>query len=125
MKAQVAMEFLALVGVMLLMFIVFLLVITDQSVRISSTKEELIVDDIATSIQKELLTAASVQDGYSRNFTIPFQVQGVNYTIYQSNESFALISKRQSASRKIPPLVGNLMIGSNMISKRNGTIYLN
>ena len=125
MKAQVAMEFLALVGVMLLIFMTFLLVITDQGIRIAATKEELVVEDIANSIQKEILTAASVQDGYRRNFTIPYQVQGINYTLQQGNQSFIVTSKRKSAARKIPPVVGMIFIGSNMVSKHNGTIYLN
>jgi len=70
--------------------------------------------------------AASVEDGYVRDFTIPIQLDNsVNYTLTTKNYTITVESKNSIYTFTIPNSVGNLSKGSNRINKTGGVIYIN
>src|SRR3989338_1369432 len=107
-RAQVSVEFFILVGMGFLIAIGFEIAALDQLKDFRVQRESDAVKDLALKLQKEALIAASVEDGYVRDFTIPIQLDNsVNYTF------------------TIPNSVGNLSKGSNRINKTGGVIYIN
>ena len=125
MKSQAAMEFMILVGILLLVFSIMFGVIASKTTDMSKKKEIIIADDIVTKVQKETNLAARVLDGYSREFTLPQNIANKDYNISIVGNEVILSTEKQDFWRVIPTVVGNVTKGNNRINKTNGIIYLN
>ncbi len=124
-KAQIIFEF-----VMFTLLAVFLvLILVGLAFRISSTiihdqgLREL--NDMAESIQEELILAWQVSEGYHRELFIPSRLQRGEFTINNSDELLLLSYHNLSLSLAIPPVTGVLHKGNNIIIHENETLYLN
>ncbi|HLC62279.1 MAG TPA: hypothetical protein VJI52_04650 [Candidatus Nanoarchaeia archaeon] len=125
-RAQVSVEFFILVGMAFLIAIGFEIAALDQLKDFRVQRESDAVKDLALKLQKEALIAASVEDGYVRDFTIPIQLDNsVNYTLTTKNYTITVESKNSIYTFTIPNSVGNLSKGSNRINKTGGVIYIN
>jgi hypothetical protein len=124
-KSQVSLEFIALVGILLLTYIIFSLAITDQSILLHKKKETILIEDIAKKIQKEITIATRVSDGYYREFNVPETLEGINYTINVGEQLIEIDTEKQGIVLKIPEVIGNISKGINKINKTRGVIYLN
>lgn len=125
-KAQVSVEFFILVGMAFLIAIAFEIAALDQLKDFRMQKEGDAVKDLALKLQKEVLLAASVEDGYVRSFTIPSQLDNnINYTLATKNYTITVESKNSIYTFTIPNSVGNLSKGYNRINKTGGVIYIN
>ncbi|MEK6892162.1 MAG: hypothetical protein AABX25_03180 [Nanoarchaeota archaeon] len=124
-KAQVSVEFFILVGMAFLVAIAFEIAALDQLKDFRMQKESDSVKDIAIKLQKEVLIAASVEDGYVRTFTIPDQLDNINYTLTILNHTITVESKNSIYTVSIPNSIGNVTKGSNRINKTGGVIYIN
>lgn len=124
-KAQVSVEFFILVGMAFLIAIAFEIAALDQLEDFRMQKESDAVKDLALKLQKEVLLAASVEDGYVRTFTIPNQLDNVNYTLTILNYTITVESKNSIYTVSIPNSIGNVTKGSNRINKTGGVIYIN
>ncbi len=125
-RAQVSLEFIIVAGFAVLLLIA-LLTITLSQVRSAVTEGTLSgMEDIALSIQQELLTARSVGDGYERSFTLPADIQGRRYTVALQPDGNATVVTIGLAGREIsaraPRCDGTLRYGTNRITTQNGTI---
>ena len=80
-KAQASMEFIVLISFVLLIFAVFTPFLWKQQNEILSERKTLTAEKIALIIKKEVDMAVMFGSGYERNFTIPNDILGSNYTI--------------------------------------------
>ena len=124
-KSQVSSEFFIFVGLAFLIAIAFTLASLDQLQDFRIEKENEAVKDIALKIQKEMLIAASVEDGYVRVFELPNNLDGINYSLATMNSTITVRSKNSLYIVSIPNSIGNVSKGVITINKTGGAIYIN
>jgi len=124
-KAQISAEFFIFVGLAFLIAIAFELIAVNQLTEFRLQKENEAVKDLALKLQRELLIAASVEDGYVRVFDIPNQLESINYSLTTLNSSITVQSKNSLYIISIPTSFGNISKGVNRINKTGGVIYIN
>ena len=125
MRAQISAEFMMFVGLSLLISIIFGVISVRQLHDANVQNENDAVQDIASKLQKEIITASYVTDGYTRKFTIPDTLSGVNYSVAIKNSTVVVWSKNSFLELRIPLVTGNLTKGTNSINKTNGVVYVN
>ena len=123
-KAQISAEFYVFLGLAFLIAIAFEIASLDQLQDFRIQKESDAVKDIALKLQKELLVAANVEDGYVRVFEIPEKLDNVNYTLATLNYTITVKSKNAFYIVSIPRAIGRVGKGTNTINKTNGVIYI-
>ena len=124
-RAQVSAEFFILLGIIFLTAIAFELVSLDHLKDFRIQKESDSVKDMAIKLQKEILVASTVEDGYVRIFTLPAQLESINYSVAIENSTLVVTSKNAFYTVSIPIVVGNLTQGTNNITKTGGVIHIN
>lgn len=124
-RAQVSAEFFVFLGLAFLIAIAFELASLDQLNDFRAQKESDAVKDLALKLQKEALIAANVEDGYVRVFEIPQKLDNVNYSLTTRNYTVIVESKNGFYILSIPRAMGNFTIGTNMINRSGGVIYIN
>ena len=124
-KAQVAMEFVFLVGLAFMVMVVFISSTRSEFDELRTAEEMSLLKDAAVMIQYELIIASNVEDGYYRVFELPTDLNGVNYTFEILNNILLLRTANYEQDLNIPKVTGDLRIGNNTINKTDGAIYLN
>lgn len=124
-KSQVAVNFMALVGVLLVVFIIFVALYYDQVDKISRKQGYLLIEDTANTLRKELLIAADASDGYNRKFHVKTTLDGIDYNITIYEGFLDIRTSKDSIALRIPNITGTFVKGQNKIKKQNGNIYLN
>ena len=124
-SAQISAEFFIFLGLAFLIAIAFEIASLEQLNNFRIQKESEAVKDLALKLQKELLTAATVEDGYVRIFEIPDKLDNINYSLTTQNSTIAVQSKNGFYLVSIPKTVGNVSKGNNKVNKTGGVIYIN
>ncbi len=124
-KAQISSEFFIFVGLGLLIAFAFEIASLQQLNEFRLQKENEAVKDIALKLQKELLLAANVEDGYVRVFDVPNKLDNIDYSVFMTNVSITVNSSKALYIVAIPNVNGNLTKGINAINKTGGVIYIN
>ena len=124
-KAQISAEFFIFIGLAFLIAIAFEIASLDQLNQFRVQKENEAVKDLALSLQKEVLVAATVEDGYVRVFEIPDKLDNVNYSLNIQNYTVIVQSKNTVYIVPIPTAIGNMSKGTNKINKTGGVVYIN
>ena len=124
-KAQVSAEFFVLVGLAFLIAIAFEVASLNQLNDFRNQKENEAVKDLALKLQKELLIAATVEDGYVRTFVLPDKLDNINYSIVTQNSTITVQSKNSLFIVSIPTSIGEVSKGDNKINKTGGVIHIN
>ena len=124
-RAQISSEFFIFIGMAFLISIAFALSSLDQIKSFRDRKESESVKDLALKVQKEILVAASVEDGYVRLFRLPDNLDAANYSLTTQNSTITVESRNSLYIVSIPKVVGNISKGNNIINKTGGVIYLN
>ena len=124
-KAQVSTEFFIFLGMSFLIAMAFIITSLDQLKDSRIQKEDAAVKDVALKLQKELLIAANVEDGYVRTFTIPDTLDRINFSLSTQNSTIVVQSKNSYYLMTIPKSIGNVSKGTNIINKTGGMIYIN
>jgi len=124
-RAQVSIEFFIFIGLAFLIAIGFQIASLDQLKDFRQKNEDETVKDIALRLQRELLIASSVEDGYFRTFNMPDAVNRFNYTLNTQNSTLIVESKNSFYSIKLPKATGNFSKGANSVNKSGGVIYIN
>ena len=124
-KAQISAEFFVFLGLAFLIAIAFEIASLDQLNDFRKQKESELVRDLALKLQKELLLAANVEDGYVRVFQIPDKLDNIDYFLTVQNYTINIQSKNSFYILPIPRTIGNLTRGANVINKTGGVIYIN
>lgn len=124
-RAQSAIEFLILIGAVLFFVTLFLMVVQGNVEQKNREKEEIIVQNMAMSIQDELNLAAKSTNGYSREFLIENTIYGKDYNVTLSDNRVYIKTERIAMSYPVVGVYGNVKKGINIIKKQNNSIYLN
>lgn len=124
-KAQISAEFFIFLGLAFLIAIAFEIASLKQLNDFRIQKESEAVKDLALKLQKELLTAATVEDGYVRVFELPEELDTINYSLTTQNSTIVVQSKNGFYLVSIPRAIGNVSKGTNTINKTGGVIYIN
>jgi hypothetical protein len=129
-KGQIAIEFLLYIGIAFFVIIVLLASILAVSENNTKARTFSDVDDLGKALQQEFLLASQLEDGYTRRINLPVTINGLRYnvTLGQSNPTnsyLALGYENSELYYLIPPLVGNITLGNNILRKQNGTLYIN
>jgi len=126
-KAQVSMEFMSLIGIMLLLFIIYIPFFWQQQLDIETEKEYLIGEKVALSVKKEIDTAVMFGSGYRRNFTLPEQISHTDYTLIVTGKTLRVIWSDKATHENLiaHDIVGNPVPGQNVIENMEDVIYIN
>ena len=124
-KAQISAEFIIFVGMAFIIAISFSMASIDQLNNFRLQNENDAVKDLALKLQKEILLAATVEDGYRRSFNIPDKLDNINYTLATQNSTITVQSKNSLYTVSIPSSIGNISKGTITINKTGGVIYIN
>ena len=126
-KSQTAIEFFVLISLVALTITIFLLASLDQIKEFQDRKEYILLKDMALKLQAEVTLAATSEDGYQRQFTLPDKLdKTVNYTItIKNNETIVVHSDKSLYAASIPKVIGNITKNTNTITKTGGVVNLN
>ena len=125
MKSQAAVEFLIVLGFVLFFFVLFFIALNQNMSEKYREEEEIVVKNLALSIQDEINLASGATDGYSRQFKIDETLYGRTYYINIIDERIYIRTEKAAISLPVSNLTGNIKIGINVIKKENGRVYLN
>lgn len=127
-KAEVSMEFLVFVGIILVFFVFFFGIIGGKTREINEATlfndAQNIVDEIADEIN-----IAARFEGYYREFSVPETlINGYNYSIV-FHKDLRLLELKWNSSSVMSPLVtenitGNISYGYNKIRNEDGVIVI-
>lgn len=125
-KAQSAVEFIFLASFMLLVIVGFFAVTSSKTLEAQEEGNKKIAETIADIAFKEIEIAQSVNDGYTRNFTMPPTINGIIYSIQLIDNKELVVKYVDYEFVKFIPanISGNISKGVNIISKANGIVYL-
>jgi hypothetical protein len=126
-KSQSAIEFVMLSSFMLLVILGFFSLASSRMAEARTEGSRKIAQDIAEFAYREIETAKSVNDGYSRIFEMPQGINGVNYSISLIDSRELVVSYLDGEYVKFLPVnvTGSILKGSNRIAKANGVVFLN
>jgi len=126
-KGQGALEFIILIGIVIFFLTVFFVAINQNMGDNQKEKRNLAIEDIAISVQDEINLASKSSDGYSREFKVPYDIEGNGYniTIVDDLVYVKTIDNEEALSLPIMKISGQIMKGNNLIKKENGSVYLN
>ena len=127
MKSQSSIEFIVIVGAVLLIFITTIGFLQKSISEKKIEKRNFEFQEFAQNIQNEINIASKATDGYQRTFSIPEKIEGMGFQIRLIEESVYLNSSQAKYAISLPVtnVTGQLREGSNTIKKINRTIYLN
>ena len=126
-KAQSSFELSIIVAILLLFTVSIFAII---QVRMSSAikeRNDYLVQGIGNVISTETDLANSINGDYYREFTLPFSVEGKNYTLEKTSESDVVITIEDSSQVLFlnKNVTGVFSHGKNVIRKINGVISVN
>jgi hypothetical protein len=95
-KAQTSIEFLILLGFMLLIFASFFVVATDIVTQNNARAIREALIDVSDLTHEELLLANQVNIGYYRNFTLPEKISEQGYAVWILNNTELVLNTTYS-----------------------------
>lgn len=123
-KAQLSLEYISLVMVGIIFALItlsaFLIVMNETK----SDKEYEQLRQYGFQIQEELILASEVQEGYSREITIPEKVGQSDFNISNTDRRLILTYEDLTIPYPIPSTNGTLVKGTNMIRKVGGLVVI-
>lgn len=128
-KSQSAVEFVILVGFVLFFFTVFFLAIQGNMSDQLKQKKDMEIKEVALTVQDEINLALSASDGYSREFQIPANINGQEYTISLNGDMVYIRTNdgKHAMALPISNVTGDIKKSPevNLIKKDGGRILLN
>ena len=126
-RSQSAIEFLILIGVIAFFFTIFFAALNENIGDKTRERKTIAIENIAVSVQDEINLASKSSDGYSRQFNVPNDFNGEDYSINLTDGMVYVKSSdnKYAIALPIPNITGNVGKGNNLIKKQGGVIYLN
>lgn len=126
-KAQSAIEFMILIGAVLLFFTTFLIAIQIQNTDKIKEQRSNHLKEIARTIQNEISLAVSSYNGYQRAFILPEQILDLPYNASLQSKSVYVytLNNKHALALPVANVTGQLIIGANTIRKINNSVFLN
>ncbi len=125
-KSQSAVEFIFLSSFLFLLIVVFFALTSSKILDAREEANRKIAEDIANFAYREVEIAASANNGYTRLFSMPYTVNGVNYDIEIIDNRELVVRYLDFEYVKFLPsnLTGNLSPGTNEIKKIDGLLFI-
>lgn len=110
----------------MLVFTTFYTFFVNKQVAAQQEQEALMAEYIANQASFEVRMALTQGDGYTRNFTLPQQVMGTDYTVDVSNGLLILDWGDRIVVKNVvvDAVNGNIVQGENRIRNRDGELYV-
>jgi len=127
-RGQSAMEFIILIGFLLVAFVVFMLVIQENMEDRTDKRQNTQIIEIALSVKNEVDLAYQSSDGYVREFELEKNPYGGGYEVrIEDNLVFVnSVDWKHAISLAVPNVTGDVnKEGINIIKKENGQVILN
>ena len=127
-RGQSAMEFIILIGFLLVAFVVFMLVIQENMKDRTDKRQNTQIIEIALSVKNEVDLAYQSSDGYVREFELEKNPYGGGYEVrIEDNLVFVnSVDGKHAISLAVPNVTGDVnKEGINIIKKENGQVILN
>ena len=126
-KAQVCIEFVIIIGALLFFVTLFLLAIQENMEDKIYRRENLMVKEIAMTVQNEINLALQSMDGYTRDFKIPEKVGDLSYEINVTSGVVYIDAGggKHAMALPIAEVEGDIYIPDNTIKKIGGILFLN
>lgn len=127
MRGQASVEFMFLIGVLMIILAVFLWSDMSLQNRLVGIKIKVEAQELCDKIAFEINTAVRAGDGYKREFHVEKNFFGVSdFDISVGNYSVFIDWRRGSASSSIivKDITGTITKGLNTIENKNGDIYV-
>jgi hypothetical protein len=129
-QAQIAIEFLLIIAMAFAIVLTFLLSILAISENNTKTKSYYDMEDMGKSLQQEFLLAVELEDGYTRKINLPVTLNGLRYNVSIANTNnsyYYMIFNYESTELYylIPPVNGTIVLGNNLLVKRNNALRIN
>ena len=125
-KGQIGIEFLVLIGLLMMMFVFYIPISWSQERLITIQRENILANRIAITVKKEIDMAVTFGPGYTRNFTLPEKIIEHDYTIDIYNQSRVVWVEwpRGEAVEQIitNKVISSPKIGNNKIINQGGKI---
>ena len=124
-KSQMAIEFVMLVGIAILIATLVVIAIYDMNKDRNTEKIDMKMKDFGYSIQNEIILASEMNEGYTRNVTLPDKVEYTDYNVsIYSNRLLAINYTGRILYYKIPQTNGTIVKGENMLYNYEGSVYI-
>jgi hypothetical protein len=126
-KGQSAVEFMILIGTVIFFFVLFFVSINESIGDKVSERKNIAIKEIASSVQDEINIALKSSDGYSRQFKVPYDINGAEYKINITGEMVYVRTSdnKYAIALPVPAMTGHIIKGDNLIKKEAGQVYLN
>lgn len=129
MKGQVAIEFIALMGIFFFIFLFMFKGATDLKLEVYEKQEEFAVQDMTLRLRQEILTASNAPDGYKREYRMPEVIDRYDYSYrFNTTARYVLVNTSNAQADYAIPLVQastNPDDRNLTITKKGGIIYVN
>ncbi len=121
------MEFVLLVSVIIFFFAIFFVVISEKTGSRIAEKNNLEIKYIAFVVQDEINLASESSEGYYRKFRVSKDINGQAYNLSVINEMIYVktLNNKYAIALPILPISGQVVLGENIIEKKEGIVYLN
>jgi hypothetical protein len=126
--AQVSIEFIVLVSVLVLILATVVYYNSSFYVRINAAKDYNNAQGISDQISSEINLALRIGDGYSRSFYVPGSISNsIDYNITVNDYTVVLNWNNGYVTSTVlaKNISGNLNKGQNIIRNLDGIIYVN
>jgi len=107
-KGQVSIEFILLLGFMVVVFIAFVVVIQGQIRDQQQVRQLSLYSQLADKVEREVLLAERVNPGYSREFDLPLTLDGEPYNLTLEGKDTIVIRGNYSENEYIRFLSSNV-----------------
>ena len=137
-KAQSSVESALLISFMMLVFVVFMLAVTDRIVDLQEKRDKELLQDIGFVIANELKIAAAAENGYQRTFSVLDTIKGKNFSVVLVDSATMGTNFSELTLKYINQTLyfedvitlpvnikGSLVKGGNNLIKRGGIVEVN
>ena len=124
-KGQSSVEFLMIIAALTFAFTVLFVIIQGNINDADKKNEETIIKKIVEDTQDEINIALRASEGYEREFLLPLNVNGRDYTAEIVDNLIYIKTEMAAIALPTSNITGVLQKGANRIIKKNGGVYLN
>ena len=119
-RGQLALEFIIMTAFAVIIGMAFLTLTYDTLSDSVERERILAMNEMGYMLQDELILAASVRDGYTRNITIPDRLGRFAYQMNSFEGGLTLTSGPVKITYPVPVVAGTFVMGPNVITKDGG-----
>jgi hypothetical protein len=124
-NGQVSEEFVAFVGIGFLMAIIVMMVIFNEQQNKFRERDISETRELAIKIEEEIIIAATVENGFARNFSLPSTLpSGKGYGIVENSSYVRIVAETSEWEVRVPKYNGSIQKGQNTICKKYGKVFI-